>query len=456
MSPAKDQEYMSDGMAEELLNRLAKAPDLKVIARTSSFAFKGKDVNIAEIAGKLNVAHVLEGSVRTSGDTIRVTAQLVRTADSTQLWSATYDRPLDDIFAIQDEIADAIAQALQIKLKGGSVNRREGGTQNLEAYQLYLRAWNGEDWNTESSLDAAGNLLEHAIKLDPGFGIAWSALATVNRVKVENGYLDAFKGTEQARRLTQHALQLSPSSAHAHASLSAIHLSYDWNWADAATEIQQALALDPTNSSVLLHAARLSMTLGRWEDAERQLHAALGRDPLSSYAIFNLGQTYYRSGRLTEAEATLRRLLEVSPDFPWTRGLLGAVLLEQGNAEAALAVVQQEPDREMQLVGLPIVLQAAGRQAEADAALQAQIAQWADTGALYVALTYAYRGDHDQALAWLDRAYRQKDPALIEIVGEPLFEGLYDDPRYKTFLRKMNLPESPPPATDLKKHDPPS
>jgi tetratricopeptide (TPR) repeat protein len=305
-------------------------------------------------------------------------------------------------------------------------------------------------------MDAAGNLLEQAIKLDPDFGIAWSALATVNRVKVENGYLDAFEGTEQARRLTQHALQLSPSSAHAHASLSAIYLSYDWNWADAASEIQQALALDPTNSSVLLHAARLSMTLGRWEDAERQLRAALGRDPLSSYAIFNLGQTYYRSGRLAEAEATLGRLLEVSPDFPWTRGQLGAVLLEQGNAEAALSMVQQGTDEAMRLVALPIMLEAAGQRAAANEALQAQIAQWADTGAFYVAMTYAYRGDHDHAIEWLERAYTQRDPTLIELVGEPLFKRLYDDSRYKAFLRKMNLPESPPPATDLKKREPPS
>ena len=140
MSAEKNQEYMADGIADELLNLLAQAPDLKVIARTSSFAFKGQNIEIAEIAKKLNVAHVLEGSVRTSGDKLRITAQLIRTADSTHLWSERYDRPMDDIFAVQDEIANAIVQALQIKLLGGTLNRRAGGTQNLEAYQLYLRA----------------------------------------------------------------------------------------------------------------------------------------------------------------------------------------------------------------------------------------------------------------------------------------------------------------------------
>lgn len=443
MSPAKDQEYMSEGMAEELLNLLAKAPDLKVIARTSSFAFKGKDLDIAEIATKLNVANVLEGSVRKSGDTIRITAQLIRASDSTHLWSETFDRPLDDIFAIQDEIAGAIAEALQIQLTGGTVDRGEGGTRNLEAYQLYLRAWNGEDWNTESSLDTVSELLEQAIKLDPEFGLAWSALASVERIKVENGYVDATEGTGQARQLIQHALELSPRNAHAHVSLASIHLSYDWDWSAAASEIQKALALEPANPSVLVNAARLSLTLGRWGEAEQRLNAALDRDPLNSYAAYNLALVYYHSKRLGEAEATLRRLLEVAPGFPWTRGLLAAVLLEQGNPEEALVILQQDPDQAMQLTTLPIVLAAMGRQAEADEALHAQVTQWSDTGAYYVAQTHAYRRNPDLAFDWLERAYRQKDPTLIEIVGDPLFRNLHGDPRFNVFLRKMRLPETP-------------
>ncbi len=158
---------MSDGMAEEILNLLAQAPDLKVIARTSSFAFKGQDVEVSEIARRLNVAHVLEGSVRTSGKQMRITAQLVRTADSTHLWSERYDRPMDNIFAVQDEIANAIVQALQIRLAGGELNRRKGGSQNLEAYRLYLQSWSATDQTTRSSLDAAVEYAQQAIKLDP-------------------------------------------------------------------------------------------------------------------------------------------------------------------------------------------------------------------------------------------------------------------------------------------------
>jgi TolB-like protein len=278
MSQAKDQEYMSDGIAEELLNLLSQIPDLKVIARTSSFAFKGKEVDIAEIAQKLNVAHLLEGSVRKSGDTVRITAQLIRTADSTHLWSETYDRPLDDIFAVQDEIAGAIVQALQIRLAGGTLSRREGGTQNLEAYQLYLRGVSEGNQNTRASLSAAGDYLDQAIKLDPNYGQAWSQLSLVVALQADNGYLTPTEGYGRTRTLAQHALQLSPDLAEAHALLMYVHIA-------------------------------------------------------------------------------------------------------------------------------------------------------------------AYRGDHDRAFEWLERAYKQKDVSLTWIVGEPLFKPVADDPRFKVFLRKMNLPE---------------
>jgi TolB-like protein/Flp pilus assembly protein TadD len=445
MSADKDQEHMSDGMSEELLNLLSQVPDLKVIARTSSFAFKDQNIEIAEIAKKLNVAHVLEGSVRKSGNTVRITAQLVRAADSTHLWSETYDRPLDNIFKVQDEIANAIVQALQIRLAGGELSRRKGGTQNLEAYQLYLRAVSAVNQNTRESLDAAGGYLEQAIKLDPGYGMAWYSLAIVVSMKTDNVWLAPTEGWERVRQLAQHALQLSPDLAEAHARLQWAYMSLDWDWPAAEAEGQRALAIDPTNPGALMAAGRLSATLGRWDDSERQLRAALVRDPLNPYLIWNLGFSYYRAGRFAESEGLYRKLLELEPGFLWTRSYLGKTLLAQGKPDAALAMVQQEPDEATRLWFLPVVLQAAGRQAEADEALQAQIAQWVDTGAFFVAITYAYRGDHDRALEWLERAYQQKDASLDEIVGEPLFKSMADDPRFKAFLRKMNLPTEPVP-----------
>ena len=379
--------------------------------------------------------------MRKSGKTLRITAQLIRTADSTHLWSETYDRPLDDIFKVQDEIANAIVQALQIRLAGGESSRRKGGTQNLEAYQLYLRATSALNQNTRASLDAAGDYLEQAIKLDPSYGRAWYELAVVVSMKTDNAWLDPTEGWERVRQLAQHALQLSPDLAEAHARLQWAYMSLDWDWPAAEAEGQRALAIDPTNPGALMAAGRLSATLGRWDDAERQLRAALVRDPLNPYVIWNLGIAYYRAGRFAESEVLYRKLLELEPGFLWTRSYLAKTLLAQGKADAALAMLQQEADEATRLWFLPIVLQAAGRQAEADEALQAQIAQWADTGAFFVAMTYAYRGDHDRALEWLERAYQQKDASLDEIVGEPLFKNLADDPRFKAFLRKMKLPE---------------
>ena len=440
MSADKDQEYMSDGIAEELLNLLSQVPDLKVIARTSSFAFKGKEIKVEQIAKELNVAHVLEGSVRKSGNKVRITAQLIRTADSTHLWSETYDRPLDDIFAVQDEIAGAIVQVLQIRLAGGELSRRKGGTQNLEAYQLYQQGLSAAYQNTRLSLDAAEAYLEQAIKLDSNYGMAWAQLASTVGLKADNGFVDRTEGYERMRQLARRAVQLSPDLSGAHAAMQYVYLAFDWDWAAAEAEGRRALAIDPENSEALNVAGKLAATLGHWDEAERQYSAALVRDPLNTYVIWNFGNTYYRAGRFADADGIFRKLLVLEPGFAWTRSSIGLTLLAQGKPEEALAMVQQDMDEADRLTVLPVFLQAVGRQAEADEALHAQIAQWADTGAMFVAETYAYRGDHDLALQWLERAYRQKDQGLIEITGEPLFQNLADDPRYKAFLRKLNLP----------------
>ena len=441
MSAEKNQEYMSDGIAEELLNLLAQVPDLKVIARTSSFAFKGQQLEVAEIAKRLNVSHVLEGSVRTSGKQMRITAQLVRAADSTHLWSDRYDRPMDDIFAVQDEIANAIVQALQIRLTGGELDRRKGGTENLEAYQLFLRSKGALNLSTRSSWGEAGDYLEQAIKLDPSYGLGWSQLAWVTLQETQNGWLDPTEGYERVRRLAQHALQLSPDLSEAHAALAYVHRTLDWNWAAAEKEVQRALAIDPANHYALDVAGTLYYTLGRWDDAVRNLRAALGRDPFNTIFLWDLAITYYLAGRFAEAEETLRKLLELAPHSAWAPSWLGKTLLAQGEPQEALAMLMQEVDEETRLGYLPIFLQAVGRRTESDEALQAQIVHWAATCAICVARTYAYRGDRDSAFEWLERAYQQKDTSLTQITGDPLLKNLESDPRYSAFLKKMNLPE---------------
>jgi tetratricopeptide (TPR) repeat protein len=248
-------------------------------------------------------------------------------------------------------------------------------------------------------------------------------------------------GYERARQLAQHALQLSPELADAHLLLAYIRRTYDWDWAAAQAEARQALAIDPLTPYGQLTAGQVSATLGHWEDAERQLRAALVRDPLSTITYWQLATTLYRTGRFADAEAAYRKLVELGPDYASARGYLAKTLLAQGKPEAALAMAQQEGSEANRLDILPIVLQAAGRRAEADDALKALATKYADTDAYYVAMSYAYRDDHDLALQWLERAYQQKDGNLVRIVGEPLFKSLATDPRYKAFLRKMNLPE---------------
>jgi TolB-like protein/Flp pilus assembly protein TadD len=441
MSEKKDQEYFADGMAEEIINLLAQVPELYIPARTSSFYFKGKSTRIPDIARELGVAHVLEGSVRKSGNRLRLTAQLIRADSGYHVWSQTYDRDFIDVFKVQDEVANAVVQALQISLMGGPLTRQRGGTQNLEAYQLYLRAGDSTNQNSMASLEESRVDLEQAIKLDPAFGLAWCSLAMHYAVAAENGLIPPQEGFERARRLAQQALQLSPDISEAHAILSYVKSSYDWDWPGAETEWRRALVLDPTNTHAIAFSGALYMTLGRWADADRQLRLALARDPLSPWRNLNLGIELYSAGRYAEAETSIRRVLHLAPAFISAHYYLAKALLAQGQAQGALAIAQQEVDEGNRLNILPIVLQAVGRNADADEALHILSTKFADNAAFYVAMVYAYRGDRDEALQWLQRAYRQKDLGLVEIVGEPLLKNLANEPRYKAFLRKMNLPD---------------
>jgi serine/threonine-protein kinase len=277
--------------------------------------------------------------------------------------------------------------------------------------------------------------------LDPNFGLAWSLLAYTVTYETDNAFLSPRDGYERVRQLAQQALKLSPELSPPHAVLSYAHRTYEWDWAAAEVEGRRALDLDPGNTQALSFAGMLSNTLGRWEDAARKLRSALVRDPLNTDVIFNLGVGFYSAGRFADAEASFRKLIALEPGYWWGHMYLGKTLLAEGQPQAALAMVQGEFADENRLVYMPIVLQAAGRKAEADEALASLIKKYADRDAYYVAMTYAYRGDRDLALQWLERAYNQKDVSLVEIVGEPLFNNLMGDPRFEAFLRKMNLPE---------------
>jgi tetratricopeptide (TPR) repeat protein len=396
---------------------------------------------VPDIARELGVADILEGSIRRSGDKIRVTAQLARADNGYHLWSETYDRDLHDVFKVQDDIANAVVQALQITLMGGPLTRQKGGTQNLEAYLLYLRSAKENSEYSVTVLKEGRKHAEQAIKLDPDFILARNMLGWLNITLAQQREQPMQDGYERARQLGQHALELNPDLADTHLLLGYIHRTYDWDWAAAQSEARQGLTLDPKLPYTLPFNGEVAASMGEWDGAQRYFRDALANDPLNPQTHWDLATTLYRAGRFAAAETEYRKLIELVPDYAWAHAYLAKTLLAAGKPEAALAMAQREGVEANRLDILPIVLQAGGRRAEADEALKALVTKYAASDAYFVAMNYAYRDDHDLALQWLERAYQQKDSGFVEIVGEPLFKNLANDARYKAFLRKINLPD---------------
>jgi adenylate cyclase len=263
MSDDKSQEYFSDGLAEELLNDLAKIPGLRVAARTSSFQFKGKTEDLRTVGEKLNVSTLLEGSVRKEGDRVRITAQLIKASDGFHLWSETYDRELKDVFAVQDDIARAVAGSLKVALLGGTTAAASTQAKNPEAYNAYLQGRYFVERLDREDVEKALGYFEKAIQLDPSYAPAWTGLADVRIGQANRGYLPAEEGYRKAREAAERALALDPNLAEAHAAMGWIKASYEWDWAGADASYQRALALEPGNATVVRGAAALA---GPWAD----------------------------------------------------------------------------------------------------------------------------------------------------------------------------------------------
>ena len=436
MSPAKDQEYMSDGIAEELLNLLAKVPDLKVIARTSSFTFKGKDVDITEIAQKLSVAHVLEGSVRKSGDKIRITAQLIRAADSTHLWSETYDRKMTDVFAVQDEIAAAVVGQLKIKLLGGAPKTRPT---DPRAYALFLQARQIARQYTEVALEQSIALYKQAIAIDSSYAAAWVGLASVYEGQVDTDLRHPDEGMRAAREALDKALAIEPSFAAAHASLGWIAIFYDRDLVAAAGHLEHALALEPASPDILGVAAVLARRLGRLDQAIAIGEYLVALDPANPDWHGDLAFAYRFAGRLDEAIAESRTVLSLSPDYIWRRRVIGEIMLQKGDAHAALLEMQQESDEQARMTGLAMVYHALGRKAESDATLADAIEKYDKTSAHPIAVVLAFRGENDRAFEWLNEAVQNNDPDLGATALQPMLARLHSDSRWLPFLRKNGM-----------------
>jgi TolB-like protein/class 3 adenylate cyclase/Flp pilus assembly protein TadD len=432
MSEDKANEFFSDGISEELLNLLSKIPQLKVAARTSSFSFKGKGVEIPEIARQLHVANVLEGSVRRSGDQLRITAQLIRAAEGYHLWSETYDRKMDDIFKIQDEIAGEVVKELKVKLLGAAPKVR---TTDPKAYALYLQARElGRQVNPEAFAKSDA-LYRQVLEIDQRYAPAWDGLAWNFNNKISIGLMSSQEGYARAREAEEKALAIDPDYAPAHARLG--HIATYGDPAGAARHYQRALALDPTDLDVLRSAAYFLESLGRLDEALALNDAVARRDPVNVLALFSLGYYQRMAGRYDAAIVSFRTVLNLSPGFGSAHMQLGTALMQKGDATAALAEIEQEKSETWRMIGLPMAYCALGRKADADAALNALITKYEKDWAYNIAYAYAFCGDADKAFEWLDKAVAYQDPGFGEIVTENLFDKIHSDPRWLPFLHKI-------------------
>jgi TolB-like protein/cytochrome c-type biogenesis protein CcmH/NrfG len=451
-SSSAEDEYFSDGLADELLNVLAKIRGLRVAARTSSFSFKGKQTTIAEVGQALNVATVLEGSVRKAGNRMRISVQLVKVADGYHLWSETYDRTLEDIFAVQDDIAQSVVQELRTKLLGETADAKvaqnltaqvaaavKGRASDPEAYRLYLQARHFLDRFTRDDTTKGIAYLKRALQLDAVFALAWAELGRAYSNEASNGWAPVTEGYARVREAVARALTLEPDLAEGHAQMGWIQMMHDRDWRGAEASYCRALEMAPGNAGVLRRASALAANSGRIDEAIALGGRAVEQDPLSATAYSNLGAVLNVGGRLSEAEAAFSKSLELAPERAVTRGLLSLVLVAQGRTEEALTEALREPERWCRLSALAIIYHAADRRDESEVALQELIANHSVDAAYQVATVYAARCETDLAFAWLERGYVQHDTGLSDMKSDPLLRSLHSDPRWGVFLHKMGL-----------------
>ncbi len=444
MSPAKDQEYFSDGLSEQLINDLAKVSGLKVIGRSSSFQFRGKNEGPSDVGRKLGVANILEGSLRREGNRVRITAELIKADDGFQLWSQTYDREIKDIFAVQDEIALATTEALQLKLLGGNGQPVPSNlhSTNPEAYQAYLQAnyFIGRGRSKED-LSKALAYADTAIKLDEKYAPAWAVRASVQNEMAAVELTEVTEGYRRARNDAERAIALDPTSASAYLALATDQIQHDWDWDAANTWLTKAAELEPGSTEILRVRANLSWVLGNLDQAINLREQAVALDPLRADSFLDLGYLLYLAGRYDKAQAELRKALDLSPQAPFAHFTLGLILISEGKPKEALAEIEKEPSEWAKLTTEVLVYHALGREQDSNAVLVELIAKHHTDSAFQIAQEYAFRGESDKSFEWLERAYQQRDPGLTTIKTDPLLKTLRHDPRFLLLLTRMRLPK---------------
>jgi TolB-like protein/DNA-binding winged helix-turn-helix (wHTH) protein/Flp pilus assembly protein TadD len=443
MSAAKDEEYFSEGLAEQLINDLAKVSGLKVVGRSSAFQFKGKNEDLRDVGRKLGVANLLEGSVRRDGNHVRITAELIKADDGFQLWSQTYDREIKDIFAVEDDIALAATEGLQLKLLGGNgqpvvPNLRSA---NPEAYQAYLQAqyFSGRGPSKED-LGKALAYTDTAIKLDEKYAPAWALRSSVQNAMAEALLTDLTEGFRKSRDDAERAIALDPNLASAYLALANTQISCDWNWDAANTSVTKAAALEPGSVEVLRIRSYLSRVLDDLDQAIKLYEQAVALDPLSANSYWRLGYLLYAAGRYDEARTEMQKALDLNPQGAYIHLTLDKILIAEGKPQQALAQIEKEPSEWARLTGQALAYHALGREQDSDAALAGLITKYRTYVAYQIAEVYAYRGESDKSFEWLEHAYKQRDPGLPEIKSNPLFKNLRHDPIYTELLKRMRLP----------------
>jgi len=440
MSDDASNEYFSDGISEELLNLLAKIPELRVIARTSSFAYKGKDVKIDEIARDLHVGHILEGSVRKSGNQVRITAQLIRSSDSSHMWSETYDRTLDNIFAIQDEIAAAVVRQLKVTLLG---NTPKAHVAVPEAYALLLQARHLSNQGSITGNQQATEFLQQALVIDPDYSAAWAELGRCYVNKIGLDPTSEEEGYPKSLEALNKALELDPGNAIAYSRLGWNRQFIEADLVAAAESFEQALALEPGNAIVLANATSLALTLGRIEQAVALGEYALLLNPINSTSSFNLGRSYLTNGQTDKAVAMFRNTLLLNPDRPAVRALLVRALYhnsDKADLEGIMKLIEEEPLLPLRLIATASIHHELGNTAKSDAALEALVGEYHQGEGGLIALAYAIRGEPDNALEWLQKAVDFGGPqALMSNWYAPEFKILHGDPRWEKMLTSAEL-----------------
>src|SRR6202171_3158610 len=442
LSPQKDQEYFSDGLSEELLNLLAKTPGLRVAARTSAFAFKGKNEDTGAIGQKLHVASILEGSVRKAGDRIRITAQLVSASDGYHLWSETYDRKLTDVFAVQDEIARAVVAALKLRLLHAPTSK-ERRTASTEAYNQYLLGRQFFRRNNVDGFRRAQLAYEKAVALDPAYAPAWAGLALATFWVADSSESAAAlaAGQERAVEAADKAIALGRDLPDGYLARGFVRIPIRWDWEGSRADMEQALALRPGDPDTMVEYATMALRpLNRLQEAIAALRKAAESDPLNARIWSALGNSLAMNGQRVPAREAFNRSLEISPEQSFTPYNLSLTFILDGRPAEALPISQRSTNEVFRLAGAALALHDLGRAQEARQALDHLIARWGHAAAYQIAQNYAWRGEQDRAFEWLERAVKQRDGGLVNVKVDPLLRKLHGDPRYAALLKKMNLP----------------